>query len=280
MRWAWMHLAGWMGVCLCFCLTAPRTRAQQAPMEVAAAQLSGPIVHSKQRKLAIYDFSGPDNRMTELGKQLADDLSVALAKSAHLAVEDRSRIEEQAKQVFYVPEIVADPESLLVFARDLGAQAVVVGTISLRQDKWLNVELKAYRVNNGKGIHGVMVSFPPSGEMARLLAINLSGDGQVDFSKYPEGKTTGYSPPRCISCPRAVYSPAAMQERLEGTVELVAVVGEDGRMKDVRVVKGLPAGLTLEAIKAVSQWRLQPATGPDGKPVAVRVPIEVSFQLY
>jgi TonB family protein len=280
MRRAWMRLAGWMGVCLWLCVTAPGAHAQQTPMEVAAAQLSGPLVHSKQRKIAIYDFSGPDNRMTELGKQLADDLSVALAKSANLKVEDRSRIEEQAKQVFDASEIVADPESLLVFAHDLGAQAVVVGTISLRQDKWLSVDLKAYRVNNGKGIHGVMVSFPPNEEMAKLLSVNISDNGEPDSSKYLDAKTAGYSPPRCLSCPRAVYSPEAMQERLQGIVELIAVIGEDGRIKNVRVVKGLPAGLTLEAIKAVRQWRLHPATGPDGKPVAVRVPIQVSFQLY
>ena len=130
MRWACVRRAGWMGVCLWLCLAAPGARAQQTPMEAAAAQLSGPIVHSKQRKIAIYDFSGPDKRMTELGKQLADDLSVALAKTANLEIEDRSRIEEQTKQVFYVPEIVADPEALVVLAHDLGAQAVVVGKIS------------------------------------------------------------------------------------------------------------------------------------------------------
>jgi TonB family protein len=268
------------GRLLSLCVTAPGAHAQQSPMEAAAAQLSGPIVHSKQRKIAIYDFSGPDKRMTELGKQLADDLSVALAKSANLEVEDRSRIEEQTKQVFYAPHVIADPESLLVLAHDLGAQAVVVGTISVRPDKWLSVELKAYRVNNGKGIHGAVVSFPPSGEMARLLAVNLSGDGQVDSSKYPEAKTAGYSMPRCIYCPIADYSPQAEEGRVQGIVELLAVVGEDGRIKNVRVVKGLPEGLTLEAIKAVGRWRLQPATGPDGKPVAVRVPIQVSFQLF
>ncbi len=280
MRWACVRRAGWMGVCLWLCMAAPGARAQQTPMEAAAAQLSGPIVHSKQRKIAIYDFSGPDNRMTELGKQLTDDLSVALAKTANLEIEDRSRIEEQTKQVFYAPEIVADPEALLVFAHDLGAQAVVVGTISVRPDKWLSVELKAYRVNNGKGIHGVTVSFPPNGEMAKLLAVNLSGDDQTDSSKYPSEKIAGYSMPRCIYCPRADYSRQATDSRIQGTVELVAVIGEDGLIKNLRVVKGLPGGLTLEAIKAVRQWRLQPATGPDGKPAAVRVPIEVSFQLF
>ena len=120
----------------------------------------------------------------------------------------------------------------------------------------------------------------PNGEMAKQLAVNLSDNGQVDSSKYPEAKAAGYSMPRCVYCPRADYSPQATEGRVQGTVELVAVIGEDGLIKNLRVVKGLPGGLTLEAIKAVERWRLQPATGPDGKPVAVRVPIQVSFQLF
>lgn len=276
-----MYLAGWMGACLWLCVTAPGACAQQTPMEAAAAQLSGPIVHSKQRKIAIYDFSGPDSRMTQLGKQLADDLSVALAKSANLKVEDRSRVEEQTKQVFYAPHVVADPESLRVLAYDLGADAFVVGTISLRQDKWLSVELKAYRVSNGEGIHGLIVSFPPGEQTAELLATDLSDNSEKDFSKYPDAKTPGYSPPRCIYCPRADLSPETrFGRRMQGTVELIAIIGEDGRIKNVRVVKGLPEGLTLEAIKAARQWRLHPATGPDGKPVAVQDTIEFSFQVF
>lgn len=268
-------------VCLGALATAPAIRAQQSPMEAAAAQLSGPIVHSRQRKIAIFDFTGPGDKMTELGKQLADDLSVALAKSAaKLHVEDRSRVEEEIKQDFYAPQIVLDPESLLVVAQDLRVQALVVGEISLGQDKRLSVSLKAYRADDGRGIHGIAVSFPLNEEMAKLLSIDLSDDGQPDSSKYPEAKTTGYSFPRCLVCPRADYSPEAIRERLEGTVELMAIVGADGRISNVRVVKALPAGLTAEAIKAVRRWQLQPATGPDGKPAAVRQIIMVQFRLF
>jgi outer membrane biosynthesis protein TonB len=34
------------------------------------------------------------------------------------------------------------------------------------------------------------------------------------------------------------------------------------------------------AIAAVRTWRFKPALGPDGKPVTVNAPIEVTFRLY
>jgi protein TonB len=45
------------------------------------------------------------------------------------------------------------------------------------------------------------------------------------------------------------------------------------------VVKGPGLGLEEKAVEAVKQWRFKPALGPSGKPVAVVVPIEVTFRL-
>jgi TonB family protein len=270
----------WMLVCLCMLPIAPPVRAQQTPMETAAAHLSGPIMHSKQRKIAVFDFSGPGDRVTALGKQLADDLSVALAKSdSKLKVVDRSQIEQESEENLYAPQIVVDPESLLVFAQELGTETFVMGTISEEPDNKLSVDIKAYRVPSGNGIDGVRAVFLPDGEYTKLLAANLPGV-VPDFSKYSQSGSAGYSLPRCLYCPRADYSDEAKAQKVQGTVELVAIIGDDGRIKGVRVMKALPAGLTAEAIKAVSKWRLQPATGPDGKPAAVRNVIEVNFQLY
>ncbi|HUA01589.1 MAG TPA: energy transducer TonB [Candidatus Aquilonibacter sp.] len=220
--------------------------------------------------------------MTQLGNQLADDLSVALAKAApQLKVMDRSRIEDDARKNLYAPQIVVDPESLLVFARDLDAETLIVGKISEEPNKQLSVDLKAYRVDNAKGIHGVTVSFAPDDEMARMVAANLPGSVSLaDLSKYPQSSASGYSPPRCVYCPHADYSREAKEGRIEGTVELAAVVNKDGRIENVVVLKTLPAGLTAEAIKAVERWKLQPATGPDGEPADVRQVIEVTFQLF
>ena len=42
---------------------------------------------------------------------------------------------------------------------------------------------------------------------------------------------------------------------------------------------GLPFGLTEEAIETVKKWKLRPATGPDGKPAAVREEVELGIFL-
>jgi protein TonB len=71
-----------------------------------------------------------------------------------------------------------------------------------------------------------------------------------------------------------------MHARIEGIVELEIVVRADGSVGNIRLVRSLDArfGLDDEAIKAVRNWRFDPARLA-GKPVQVRVPVEVSFGL-
>jgi protein TonB len=45
---------------------------------------------------------------------------------------------------------------------------------------------------------------------------------------------------RLLESPPPAYPPAAEKAGVSGTVELAAVIGTDGRLKDIRVVKGHP----------------------------------------
>ncbi|MGC2330627.1 MAG: energy transducer TonB [Candidatus Acidiferrales bacterium] len=115
---------------------------------------------------------------------------------------------------------------------------------------------------------------------------NGNGNGMGPGQQYgvgggfPSAGTGGYGVPSCLYCPRADYSDAAMKVKVQGMVELVAIVTADGRVTDVHVAKGLGFGLDEKAMEAVRTWRLTPARGPDGKPAAVREIIEVEFQLF
>jgi periplasmic protein TonB len=106
------------------------------------------------------------------------------------------------------------------------------------------------------------------------------GQGYGIGGGIPNGGTGGYGSPSCLYCPRADYSDEAMKVKVQGVVELIAVITADGRVTDVHVAKGLGLGLDEKAIDAVRTWRLKPALGPDGKPATVRQIIEVTFQLY
>jgi periplasmic protein TonB len=76
------------------------------------------------------------------------------------------------------------------------------------------------------------------------------------------------------------YTPAAMDAHIEGTVRLDVVVLADGKVGDVRVTQSLDTeyGLDTQAIEATKQWLFKPGT-KDGKPVAVRVAMEMTFTL-
>ena len=67
----------------------------------------------------------------------------------------------------------------------------------------------------------------------------------------------------------ATYTQEAREHKTEGAVVLNLLFGADGKIDDVQVVRGLPDGLTEQAVVAAKKTRFQPAT-KDGEPISVR----------
>jgi TonB family protein len=74
------------------------------------------------------------------------------------------------------------------------------------------------------------------------------------------------------------YPDAARKADIEGRVIVSALVGRDGLVKDVRVVKSI-APLDEAAMAAVRQWAFKPAM-KNGEPVSVWVTVPVNFTLH
>ena len=90
----------------------------------------------------------------------------------------------------------------------------------------------------------------------------------------------GITVPRIVKEVKPKYTPEAMEAKIQGSVRLEAVVLATGEVGDVEVIESLDKvyGLDEAAIQALKQWRFDPGT-KDGKPVAVRVEVEMSFTL-
>jgi protein TonB len=73
------------------------------------------------------------------------------------------------------------------------------------------------------------------------------------------------------------YPEIARVARQEGSVELAVVIGTDGRVEEVQVVRG-NAMFEREAIEAVRQWRFLP-TILDGRAVKILYRIQIDFHL-
>lgn len=87
------------------------------------------------------------------------------------------------------------------------------------------------------------------------------------------------TPPTVLDAPPPRYPPQARADGVEGAVVLQLLVGEDGRVEDVRVVSATPPGVfEAEARRAVRRWRLQPATFK-GRPVRAWARQSLRFDL-
>jgi TonB family protein len=82
---------------------------------------------------------------------------------------------------------------------------------------------------------------------------------------------------KLIRQPRPVYPPEAKEQRIQGKVQLLAVIAKDGTVKSLEVISGDPA-LTQSALDAVRLWVYQP-TLLNGEPVEVQTQIDVNYTL-
>ena len=74
-----------------------------------------------------------------------------------------------------------------------------------------------------------------------------------------------------------VYPDFARKGMIQGTVVLKAIIGKDGRIKDLKPISG-PKDLYESAVGAVQQWRYQPYE-LEGQPVEVETTINVNYKL-
>ncbi|HKX26258.1 MAG TPA: energy transducer TonB [Blastocatellia bacterium] len=78
---------------------------------------------------------------------------------------------------------------------------------------------------------------------------------------------------------KAKYTEQARLNKVQGTVELDVLFRADGTISNIRVVSGLPDGLTEKAVEAALRVRFQPAI-KNGVPISVRGPLRFDFNLY
>lgn len=87
----------------------------------------------------------------------------------------------------------------------------------------------------------------------------------------------GMQPPRKLVHVDPIYPPIAQSARVEGTVILDTVIGIDGQVTAVRVLRSIPL-LDQAATDAVKRWSFTP-TLLNGTPVPIALTVTVRFAL-
>ncbi len=84
--------------------------------------------------------------------------------------------------------------------------------------------------------------------------------------------------PVAINRAKPDYTDAARKARVTGVVVVEAIVNKQGEVEQVKILKGLPLGLSEQAVDAVKKWRFHPGT-LNGQPVEVIFDLTVNFTL-
>jgi protein TonB len=117
-----------------------------------------------------------------------------------------------------------------------------------------------------------------SGVPGETGAPGTGGAGRCEDCPVGPGNAPGVEPPVPVETVSPPYPELARRAHLEGVVVLEAIIGRDGFVRDVRVLRGVSPLLDPAALEAVRKWRYQPAR-IEGRAVAVYLSVTVTFSL-
>ena len=133
------------------------------------------------------------------------------------------------------------------------------------------------------------VFLPPGESMLDIVppfwqAYFAKREGKTMASEAPKQtvyvvKTGEITPPTVTFGPDPDYSREAREAKYMGSLLIALVVSPTGKPTDLQIQKPLGLGLDEKGVAAVETWKFEPAL-KDGKPVPVRVQIQVTFKLY
>ena len=255
----------------------PGERPQVQSVEALASELADSILRSNNKTVLVLDLAGPDVDYATLGTFLADQISDALTRTPKLKTIDRLGIPGTLWSLKLSEKDLGNWENARKVGKRLGAKAVIRGTFS-REHGTLAIHLTASALSEKEEIVGTAAgTVTLTQEMNSRLPERL--DLQSLLHVFRPGKD-GVSFPKCTHCPNPTYSDQARADKLQGRVVLLVTVTAEGRTANLVVLRRAGYGLDEQAIETVRQWRFVPAHGPDGKPVAARIPIEITFRLF
>ena len=120
----------------------------------------------------------------------------------------------------------------------------------------------------------------PTDPSATRTAADASADNDRPLPPGVYRAGNGVSAPKVATQVLPNYTSDAMRAEVQGVVTLEGIVGVDGTISDIRVVRSLDQlhGLDDEAMRAVKLWTFEPGK-KDGVPVPVLIRIDSTFAM-
>ncbi len=155
------------GILIIICGGATSTFAQD--LRPAANALVEKIAASGRKKVVVVDFTDLQGNVTQLGRYIAEELSIALAEDAkQFEVIDRTSIRVILQEHKLASEGIIDPETARKLGQIAGVDVLVSGTITPLGDS-VHVGLKALDAESAQVIVGLTIEIPRTSAINNLL---------------------------------------------------------------------------------------------------------------
>lgn len=234
-----------------------------------------PKLDGASRTVAVVDFTDLQGTPTELGRFLAEELSVALAMGARsMQVIDRVHLKAILQEHKLSASGVIDPATARQLGKLAGVQVLITGTLTPLGDS-VRLSAKALDTQTAGMVAAVAGDIPRTKAIDELLARSLGGASAA--------KPTGGSPnsPQSSAPAPAVQRLQGAGVRLElqscsqsGTCRLVVVSDLDTRIRvdDVRAWDDAGNEFRVDAVRIGNQeWGSELIAG-------VRTPVTLVFR--
>jgi TonB family protein len=271
-------LVGTLGVGIA-CLSV--SGQDSAEIEHLAAQTSEKVAKERPKHVLL-EMEGGCLLDTQLCKILESSLSDALTKSIpELEFVGRENVVRGLKKKGYLSIDAYDETIVRDLASEMGAEIIATQNL-LWQAHGYELTSKIVKVNGNKeiGAFKVKIGRPPQSDDDKpvLVKDEESGVTLIVTRGNPSHSRPLYFP-ACMRCPDPEYPEMARRKRLQGVIAFFVTITAQGTAEQISLIKSFDASLVSNAVQTIRGWRFQPAIGPDGKPFAARVPLEVTYRL-
>lgn len=254
----------------------PLAKAQEPKLDDLAKHLGKEIAKAKFKSIVVADFTDLDGNVSPAGKFLSERLlDYWLSHHEKFSILERSKLDAVLAEQKLTFKSLDNSDTLQKVADTVGFDAIVIGTVTPISGG-CSLDVAVRRVRDSK---------PQSAASKFFSDLDLPRFARGQPPDEPEhvspvrAGVNGVGQPACMYCPNPDYTDELRRQKVEGSVFLSIVVAQDGRVTGAKVLRAANEEFARKALEAVRTWKLKPAKGPDGKPVAVIVPVEIVFRM-
>lgn len=236
--------------------------------------LARQIEEAKIHKLALTGFVTPEGAASPRGKYLAALLCESWSRrhAGLVIVKPTSFGETLAAKKLSLQDLET-ADTLKQLGTALGIEAVVVGSLADTADGYL-LTVTGRAVSDGTLLFAKVQPVAHSHVLDSLAAT----DADTSTSA-PQAGVNGVGVPVCSYQPSPVFPAEARKAKVSSAhTILLAVITLEGRATNIRVIKDPGYGFAESAVEKLTEWRCKPARDKNKLPVAVTIPIEITFR--